>query len=312
MRKMVRSVGAVATAFFALLTLPAAAQDICSTLRSQLAQLEQGGGGQYQQLVNQLGAAQSQYNQMYAQAQAMGCIVLFQIFAPPQCGPIRQTLNQLQANVNALERAVRQMGRGQVTAARNNILAAMQRNNCSAQAPAGTFRTLCVRPTDGFYYPLAYMTTPDRFEDAAALCAAQCQGAELYVHRNPGENVEDAVTLEGDRYTDLPTAFAFRTAFNPRNACHPTPQLQATIEERIAEDLRDGRNGDLLEITVTGELIPLPITRPPFAEDPDTLANRTGGFVPGEMTFPAGPAVAEAGDAGGGVRLIGPAYYYAR
>ncbi|MGD9738140.1 MAG: DUF2865 domain-containing protein [Bauldia sp.] len=312
MLRLGRISGAVAAAMVALFALPAAAQDVCSALRGQLAQLDQNGGGQYQQLLNQLGVAQAQYNQLYAQAQAMGCIVLFQVFAPPQCGPIRQTLNQMQANVNAIERAVRQAGRGQDNAARANILTAMRLNNCSTQAPANTYRALCVRASDGFFYPLAYTATPDTFEEAATLCAAQCQGAELYVHRNPGEGVEDAVNLNGDRYADLPTAFAFQTAFNPQNACRPTPELQATIDQRIAEDLRNGGNGDLLEITVTGQLIPLPVPRPVFAEDPETLANRAGGFVPGEMNFPAGPAVADAGDAGGGVRLIGPAYYYAR
>ncbi len=100
----------------------------------------------------------------------MGCIVLFQVFAPPQCGPIRQTLSQLQANVPSLERALRQTGQGRSNTARSNIMTAMRMINCSLEDNRGLFRTVCVRPTDGYYYPLSYSTTPERFDlDAATL-----------------------------------------------------------------------------------------------------------------------------------------------
>lgn len=297
-------------ALLVLIAGPAAAQGVCDALRSQLAQIDQGGNGQqaaYDQLVAQLNATNAQYAQVYAQAQQMGCIVLFQRFAPAQCQGILPQLNQLEANVTALDRAVRQASRGQTIGARANILSAMRINNCPLQAPrANTYRTLCVRPADGFYYPLNYATTPDRFEADATICAQQCEGATLYVHRNPGEEVEAAVNLDGGRYVDLPQAFAYRTSIDPANVCHPTPELQAVIDQLIAEANFDGA----LQITVTAALVPLPIPRPVATEDPETLANRTGGFVLGETPLPTAPTIADAGATT--VRLIGPAYYYAR
>src|SRR5438874_5356116 len=32
--------------------------------------------------------------------------------------------------------------------------------------PAGTFRTVCVRTCDGFYFPISFATVPSRFPDA--------------------------------------------------------------------------------------------------------------------------------------------------
>ena len=73
----------------------------------------------------------------------------------------------------------------------------------------GTFRTICVRTCDGFYFPISFETTPDRFRDDEATCQRMCPAAEvsLYTYHNPGEEVTQAVSLNGRLYTELPTAF---------------------------------------------------------------------------------------------------------
>lgn len=84
-----------------------------------------------------------------------------------------------------------------------------------------TFRTLCVRTCDGYYFPISFSTEASRFGDDARACAAACPGAQvsLYVHRSPGEGVEQMVSLSGEPYTALPTAFAYRKAYNPSCTC---------------------------------------------------------------------------------------------
>jgi hypothetical protein len=84
-----------------------------------------------------------------------------------------------------------------------------------------TYRTLCVRTCDGYYFPISFATEAARFGDDAQACAAACPGApvSLYVHRSPGEGVEQMVSLNGQPYTALPTAFAYRKAFNPACTC---------------------------------------------------------------------------------------------
>lgn len=77
---------------------------------------------------------------------------------------------------------------------------------------SGTYRTLCVRLCDGFYYPISFATTPNRFREDEQVCRRTCPAAEveLYVHRNPGEDVNQAVSLSGQPYTQLPNAFLYR------------------------------------------------------------------------------------------------------
>ena len=48
-----------------------------------------------------------------------------------------------------------------------------------------------------------------------------CPAAEvsLYTYHNPGEEVAQAVSLNGRLYTELPTAFSYRKALNPACSC---------------------------------------------------------------------------------------------
>ena len=48
-----------------------------------------------------------------------------------------------------------------------------------------------------------------------------CPAAEvsLYTYHNPGEEVSQAVSLNGRLYTELPTAFSYRKAINPACSC---------------------------------------------------------------------------------------------
>lgn len=85
-----------------------------------------------------------------------------------------------------------------------------------------TFRTLCVRTCDGYYFPISFSTVPARFGDDMRACSAMCPGTEvsLYVHHSQGEGAEQMVSLSGQRYTALPMAFSYRKSYNPTCACH--------------------------------------------------------------------------------------------
>ena len=66
-----------------------------------------------------------------------------------------------------------------------------------------------------------YATSPDRFRDDEQTCQRMCPAAEvaLYTYHNPGEEVTQAVSLNGQLYTELPTAFQYRKALNPACSC---------------------------------------------------------------------------------------------
>lgn len=85
----------------------------------------------------------------------------------------------------------------------------------------GTYRTLCVRRCDGFFFPISFSTTEDQFAHDAEQCQSMCPGtsAELFVYRNPGENPSDMVSLDGTPYKDMENAFRYRTEYDADCSC---------------------------------------------------------------------------------------------
>ena len=77
--------------------------------------------------------------------------------------------------------------------------------------PGSTFRTICVRMCDGYYFPISFVTTQDHLQHDAQVCQSQCGGpAKLYYYPNPGGEVQQAVGLDGTPYTALHNAFRYR------------------------------------------------------------------------------------------------------
>jgi hypothetical protein len=115
------------------------------------------------------------------------------------------------------------------------LFGGMREESTIDQAPldmpmgAGTYRTLCVRTCDGFFFPISFATVPGRFQDDAQTCQRLCPAAEtaLFTHRNPGEEVDQAVSLNGEPYTSMPNAFKYRQAFSNQCSCRGTGQSWA-------------------------------------------------------------------------------------
>jgi len=99
------------------------------------------------------------------------------------------------------------------------------------------YRTLCVRTCDGYYFPISYSTMPTKFAEDEKTCQAMCPAAEvaLYTHRNPGEEVTQAVSIGGRNYADLPAAFAYRKAFNPACSCKAAGQTWADALKHLED-----------------------------------------------------------------------------
>ena len=89
------------------------------------------------------------------------------------------------------------------------------------QTVSGAYRTLCVRTCDGFYFPISYSAPQAKFLEDEKTCRRQCPAAEvaLYAHHNPGEDVNQAMSMTGQPYTALPTAFAYRKEYNSSCSC---------------------------------------------------------------------------------------------
>jgi hypothetical protein len=182
----------------------------------------------------------------------------------------------------------------------------------------GTFRTLCVRTCDGYYFPISFATVGDRFADDERTCRARCPGTDvaLYVHRNPGAEPEDAVSLAGEPYRSLSTAFRYRKEFDatcrcgavvasagPANPVPPLADLPPLTE--IAPPTEP--------LATSGGSLPAPEARGRPAEDPETEANRAG-----RLAAPSpGPAATDGGRIevaadGRRIRVVGPSFYVPR
>ena len=64
----------------------------------------------------------------------------------------------------------------------------------------GTYRTLCVRTCDGYYFPISFSTTSEHLPEDAHSCEALCPGAEarLFYYSNPGGGPENMISVTGE------------------------------------------------------------------------------------------------------------------
>jgi len=95
----------------------------------------------------------------------------------------------------------------------------------------GRYRSVCVRLCDGFFYPIHYSTYGSLLGQDAQLCQSNCAApAELYVYRNPGQEIEQAVSLNGSAYMDLPVALRYRKEFVNGCSCKQAEYNPTEIE----------------------------------------------------------------------------------
>jgi hypothetical protein len=108
--------------------------------------------------------------------------------------------------------------------------------------PNGRYRSVCVRLCDGFYYPIHYATYGSLLAQDAAQCQSNCAApAELYVYRNPGQEIEQAVSLSGSAYMDLPVALRFRKEYVNGCSCKQAEYNPTEIEAANKRAEADGQ-----------------------------------------------------------------------
>ncbi len=239
----------------------------CTRLEAQLGAIDRGiadpaRAGQIRHAEDAVNRQQADLDRLIAQSRRLGCQAsgFFSIFVnqPRQCGPLGSQIEQARTNLDRTMMDLQRMqasGSGEQEAQRQTVLSALAQNNCGPQYRAaaasqrgffenlfggnpmfggvdvsqgGTFRTLCVRTCDGYYYPISFATTPARFAEDENACRATCPNAEvqLYSHRT-NEDVRQAVSITGRPYTELPNAFRYRTQFDSACSCRKAGQSWA-------------------------------------------------------------------------------------
>uniref|UniRef100_UPI003BA99D90 DUF2865 domain-containing protein n=1 Tax=Stappia sp. TaxID=1870903 RepID=UPI003BA99D90 len=184
-----------------------------------------------------------------------------------------------------------------------------------------TYRTMCVRMCDGFFFPVSFSVTDAGFGRDAAICQARCPGAEtkLFVHRNPGETVENLVSLEGEPYTDLPNADRFRTTYVSGCGCRDTSEPNQSLVSLTTSGDEAGNDNEMLHAGLReGFTLGEARVEVPAGSDPDTRMNLELGYAApsASATLPvlghnsadaARDAARAAADLAAGSTRIGPA-----
>lgn len=147
-----------------------------------------------------------------------------------------------------------------------------------------SFRTICVRVCDGYYYTLSHTASRQRFKQDAEKCTGQYPPGEavLFYHPFPSDDVSQARSLDGKRYADQEYAFAFRNEFKPDCAAQLHQGL-AALKARVfaaVPALVDGPPETSVDESVAVAPVPIPIPRQASRGDPETLANRAGRLSP--------------------------------
>lgn len=111
--------------------------------------------------------------------------------------------------------------------------------------PRETYRTLCVRMCDGFYFPISFSASRERLTADAAACQNRCGSeARLFVHLNPGSGPEQMQDLTGKPYALLPTAFLYRTQYIADCKCRPDPwERESRERHRVYGVIAEARKG---------------------------------------------------------------------
>jgi hypothetical protein len=202
-----------------------------------------------------------------------------------QCGPVNNQIQQMRANLDQITMSLERLRSGGLGGfdrenQRRSVLTALAQNNCGPQyanavrgpgnfldnlfgnnntatiAPppaelgpqSGTYRTVCVRTCDGAYFPISFATVQARFGDDERTCKAQCPAAEatLFTYRNPGEDINQAVSINGQPYSSLPNAFKYRTEYNPSCSCKPAGQTWAEALKSVDDKAAVEQQGDII------------------------------------------------------------------
>ncbi len=98
-----------------------------------------------------------------------------------------------------------------------------------------TYRTLCVRMCDGFYFPISSATSSANFSHDVEKCSASCGGdARLFYYPSSGGNIEGMLDMTGRAYASYPVAFKYRKTLVQGCQCRPQPWTEAELARHRA------------------------------------------------------------------------------
>src|SRR5713226_9795393 len=271
-----------------------------------------------------------------------------------QCGPVNNQIQQMRANLEQITTSLERLRTGGLGGSdrdnqRRSVLTALAQNNCGPQyanaargpgnfleslfgnnnnnpvappgadlgAQSGTYRTVCVRSCDGAYFPISFATVPGRFPDDERTCKTLCPAAEatLYSYRNPGEDMNQAVSINGQPYSSSPNAFRYRQEFNPSCACKAAGQTWSDALKSIDDKAEAEQQGDIIVTEESAKKMARPLTKGVATSKKGAATAATTATAPATPAPEASPPTADSAGAGPDnkpIRSVGPTFIPAR
>jgi hypothetical protein len=293
---------------------------------------------------------QAELDRMSAQARRQGCegtgFFLFGGAQSQQCVDLNGQISRMRGNLDRINMDLQRVRGGDLDRGeqRRSVMVALAQNNCGPQyrtaarapggffdqlfgrdanepsgdlanndAQSGSFRTICVRTCDGFYFPISYATNASRFREDEKTCQRMCPAAEavLYSYRTQGEEVAQATSIGGQPYSALPNAFKYRQEFNAACSCKRPGQTWA---DALGKD-EAVESGDIVVTEDRAKQMAQPPAQKGQPKGRAPAATGTAPAAPAQAAAPApdapAPAAAE-GDPKRPVRAVGPTFIPAR
>ncbi len=264
-----------------------------------------------------------------------------------QCGPVNNQIQQMRGNLDQITANLERLRSGGLGGAdrenqRRSVLTALAQNNCGPQyanavrgpgnfidnlfgnnnnnpppmpggdlgPQSGTFRTVCVRTCDGAYFPVSFATVQARFADDERTCKALCPATEasLFAYRNPGEDINQAVSVSGQPYTALPNAFKFRTEFNPSCACKAAGQTWSDALKSVDDKAAVEQQGDIIVTEESAKKMQQRAQQPATKQTAGKKGAATSGAAPAVAPDASSAPVAAAPAGDRQIRTVGPTF----
>lgn len=150
-----------------------------------------------------------------------------------------------------------------------------------------TYRTVCVRMCDGYYWPISHAARRADFNRDARICASGCgEEARMFYDSSTSSGADTLVDRTGQRYRDIANAFLYRKTLIDGCSCKPMPwtaaeaarhQSYAAAESKISvvAGSAGAESGSVEAKVIAGA-------------DPEATETN-GGHVEGDFAAPATP-----------------------
>jgi Protein of unknown function (DUF2865) len=296
-----------------------------------------------------LDRVQSQFQRLGCQPPSLLSIFVSQ---PAQCSALNSQIQQMRGGIDRTQADLQRTRHGgEDDMQRQGVISALAQNSCGPQyqraaaaaapqqrgffetlfggpgqtiappAPgdypqvgASGYRTLCVRTCDGYYFPISNSTSSTRFAEDEQACQKLCPASEvaLYSHRNPGEDIAQAVSNSGRLYKDMTNAFRYRREFVATCGCRLPGQSWADALGQIKDSTVE--RGDIVVTEEKAKAMSQPAgsatrTATPAGQAPTPL---TPPRADAKRTAPADPAdmgaAPDSDPSKRNVRAVGPTF----